>query len=408
MHVIFLAPHFPANQPRFVAGLKKVGARVTAIGDVPVEYLPSSVASMLDGYEAVRSLADIDAVTEAVRRIQKRGPWVHRLEATVETHVLIAAEVRERTGIPGTSLQTTNFCRDKFEMKRFLAARGVPCAAHAAIDSRDDALAFIQEVGFPVILKPRLGAGAAGTYRIDDVEQLDRILKEEGVGTRKDVWAMEAFISGHEGFYDTLVVGGRVVFEAVNHYYPNVLEGMRTSWISPQIITTNRIHADGYTKLRKFGRQVISDLGLGTTATHMEWFAGPKGLAFSEIGARPPGVCFWDMYCAANDFDLYEEWARAVCWESYEGRPSHNYSAGIVSLRPNRSGTIRGTVGLDEVQRRYGPYILDAHIPAPGSKTAPVGSGYMGHAWMRVRHPDYDACRAMMDDIGRTFQLIAE
>jgi hypothetical protein len=41
-------------------------------------------------------------------------------------------------------------------------------------------------------------------------------------------------------------------------------------------------------------------LGIGTAATHMEWFFGPKGLKFSEIGCRPPGVGHWDVYCAAN------------------------------------------------------------------------------------------------------------
>jgi hypothetical protein len=40
----------------------------------------------------------------------------------------------------------------------------------------------------------------------------------------------------------------------------------------------------------------------------MEWFFGPRGLKFSEIGCRPPGVGVWDLYCAANDFDLYREW----------------------------------------------------------------------------------------------------
>ena len=45
----------------------------------------------------------------------------------------------------------------------------------------------------------------------------------------------------------------------------------------------------------------------------MEWFFGPKGLRFSEIGCRPPGVGQWDSYCAGNEFDLYREWALAVC-----------------------------------------------------------------------------------------------
>jgi hypothetical protein len=38
----------------------------------------------------------------------------------------------------------------------------------------------------------------------------------------------------------------------------------------------------------------------------MEWFYGPKGLKFSEIGCRPPGVGAWDLYCAGNDLDLYK------------------------------------------------------------------------------------------------------
>ena len=39
----------------------------------------------------------------------------------------------------------------------------------------------------------------------------------------------------------------------------------------------------------------------------MEWFYGPKGLSFSEIGARPPGCRLWDLYNFANDFDIYTD-----------------------------------------------------------------------------------------------------
>jgi hypothetical protein len=63
---------------------------------------------------------------------------------------------------------------------------------------------------------------------------------------------------------------------------------------------------------------------------------------------------------------------------------------------------------LDDVQRKYGPFILDAHLPPPGMRTAPVEAGYLAHAWMRVRHPDYDALRLMLDDIGQRLQLVAE
>ena len=50
-------------------------------------------------------------MTEAVRVIQSKV-YVDRLEAVIEAHTLTAAEVREATGIPGTSVRTTWLCRD--------------------------------------------------------------------------------------------------------------------------------------------------------------------------------------------------------------------------------------------------------------------------------------------------------
>jgi hypothetical protein len=31
----------------------------------------------------------------------------------------------------------------------------------------------------------------------------------------------------------------------------------------------------------------------------------------------------------------------------------------------------------------------------------------MANAWVRMRHPDYDALRDMLDDVGRTVQVHA-
>ena len=112
----------------------------------------------------------------------------------------------------------------------------------------------------------------------------------------------------------------RSALEFISHYYPNVLEAMRTRWISPVFITTNRIdQSRGYDEVKEMGKRVISLLGIETSATHMEWFFGPKGLKFSEIGCRPPGVGAWDLYCAANDLDLYREWANAICYGAVDG-----------------------------------------------------------------------------------------
>ncbi len=407
VHVIFLEPAFPGNQREFVRGLHEAGALVSCIATVPFHAFDQELRSWMHSYEQVASTASVEEIERAVRKIQVRGPWVHKLESTVEALMLPAAEARTRTGIPGMSVSQTTLVRDKYQMKKFLAARGVRCAQAAEVETADAARSFVEKVGFPIILKPLAAAGAAGTWRADDVRGLQHAMEESGMAPGRPVM-LEEFISGHEGFWDTLTVNGRVMFEQICHYYPNVLEAMRTRDVSPIVMVTNRIESGGYGELRAFGRQVVAALGIETSATHMEWFYGPKGLFFSEIGARPPGVRVWDLYCTANEIDLYREWANAVVHGRAEPRPTRRYSAGMVALRPNRDGRIVGYSGVEECQRRYGDLIIRQHLPAVGAGTQPVGSGYMGNAWVWARHPDYDLCKAMLEDIGRTLKVWAE
>jgi hypothetical protein len=257
------------------------------------------------------------------------------------------------------------------------------------------------------VLKPAAGAGASGAERVNAPDELEAAIARSGVDQGVEI-AVEEFVEGHEGFYDTISIDGEVAMDFATHYYPNVLEAMRTRWISPQFLATNRLDREpSYGELKEMGRAVIAALDIGTSATHMEWFAGPKGLYFSEIGCRPPGVRCWDLYAAGNDIDIYREWATAIVHGQVSRRPSRQYAAGIIALRPDRDGTISGYEGLDEIQGRHGEWIIDAHLPPAGTPTQPVEAGYMANAWVRMRHPDYDALRGMLDDVGRTIKVHA-
>jgi carbamoylphosphate synthase large subunit len=405
MHVLFVEPSFPTNQKRFVFALKRAGARVTGIGERPAEWLDDDVRSHLDGYEQVRSVVHEESLYEAVRRIQDRS-WVDRLEATVEAHILPVAKVREACGIPGTSVKTAWLCRDKPAMKEALRQAGIPCAQSTAASSPEEAREFARRVGYPLIVKPRSGAGAAGTARVDDDGELEAAITEHRLGHGGSA-AIEEFIEGHEGFWDTLALDGEVVHEFVAHYFPRVLDAMRERWISPYFVTTNRLDAPGYDEIKEMGRKVLEALEIGTSATHMEWFYGPKGLKFSEIGCRPPGVSVWDLHSAAHDLDLYFEWAMLLAHGRPSGRASRRYSAGMIALRPSQDGTIADYRGLDEAHAQVGDSILDAHLPSPGTPTQPVEAGYMANAWVRMRHPDYDELRRRLEYVGRTVKVVA-
>ena len=405
MHAIFIAPSFPAHQKQFVRALAEVGAMVTGIGETDFYELPEDVRGWLSWYERVPSVTDEGALLAAVRRVQAQV-WVDRLEATIESHMLPAAKVRETCGIPGTSYRQTLLCRDKTFMKDFMREHAIPTAASRGVSSAAEVRDFVEAHGYPVILKPKDGAGAAATYYADDETSLQRALDEIG-GSGAQAIAIEEFVTGHEGFYDTLTVGGEVVYEFISHYYPNVLEAMRTRWISPVIITTNRVDSPSYDELKTMGRKVIAALGLQTAPTHMEWFFGDKGLKFSEIGARPPGVGQWDLYSAANDLDLYKEWAHAVAYGSAPGQLSRAYSAAIIALRPTQDGVIDHYEGVERIAEKYNDLVIRAYLPEPGSSTQDVGAGYMANAWLQLKHPDYDELRRILTEIGETVKVVA-
>ena len=404
MNVIFVEPSFPNTQRQFVRALAEVGATVIGIGETAKDHLSDDIRGYLTHYEHVGSVVDHGAMVHAVRMIQSIV-WVDRLEATIEAHVMSAARVREACGIPGTSVTTAYLCRDKPAMKEALRQAGVATAQSVGATSVAEIRDFAAAVGFPLIIKPPDAAGAAGTYKVDDPAQLESVMA--GLSGVPSV-AVEEFVEGHEGFYDTLTIDGTVVHDFISHYYPNVLEAMRTRWISPQIVSTNRVDTvSAYDEIKAMGRQAIAALGIGTSATHMEWFAGPKGLRFSEIACRPPGVGAWDLYSVGNDLDLYKEWASAVVHGAPTQRPSRRFATGMIALRPDRDGQIAGYEGLDEIQGRYGGMIIDAHLPHPGTPTQGVEAGYMANAWVRMRHEDYDQLRAMLDEVGRTVKVRA-
>ena len=156
------------------------------------------------------------------------------------------------------------------------------------------------------------------------------------------------------------------------------------------------------------GARVIEALGIETSATHMEWFYGPKGLRFSEIGCRPPGVGAWDLYSAANDVDVYREWANGIVHGGAGPRPvapvlRRDRRAAALERTARSTGTAASTTSATATTSGSST----PTCPTPARRTQPVEAGYMANAYVRMKHPDYDVLHGMLDDVGRTVHVHA-
>ncbi|MFO1055287.1 MAG: ATP-grasp domain-containing protein [Planctomycetota bacterium] len=405
MHVLFLAPDTHVYNHGFVRALHGLGARVSAIGLAPRERLSATVRGLIADYRTCTRMLDTEVLLATARELATTQPF-DRIETIEEPLVEAAAVLRERLGLPGLSVRTARLCRDKAQMKEFLRGHGVACAQSTGASSEAEVRAFCERVGFPVIVKPIAGFGSLDTHRIGSAKELDALLPNLRIGEQRRV-AVEEFIEGHEGFFDTIVDGQGVRMDFAAHYYPGCLEAAQDRGIVPQIAVTNRIEQDGYAELRTMGRRVIDLLGLRNTATHMEWFFGPKGLKFSEIGARPAGEKIWDMYAVGNEFDVYDEWARAVFDMPSSRAPSRRFAVGSVQIRPDRDGRFVGHTGVEELRRRFWQHVYEYEVPAIGTPTKGLDKGWLVNTWFRLRHADYDELRRLMTEFGNIVKSFA-
>ena len=404
MHVLFLAPDTHVYNHGFLRALKGLGVRVSAIGMTGAGQMSPAARNLLDGYRHCPRLLEAEELRRAARELAQ--PAFDRIETIDEPLVEPAALLREALGVPGLPLRTAKLCRDKVAMKRFLRENAIPCAQSASVSSSADAFAFAEREGYPVIVKPIAGYGSLQTFRCQDRDELDRALQQLHPSDNRPV-AIEEFIEGHEGFFDSLCDAEGVRHDFAAHYFPGCLEAAQHRWISPQIAVTNRIEHGGDEELRALNRRVTDALGIRNAATHMEWFFGPKGLKFSEIGARPAGEKIWDMYGVANEFDIYREWALTILGRPSEQRPSRRFAAGSIQIRPSQDGNISGHRGLQAAWERCGAAIYEQSVPAVGTPTKGLDRGWLVNTWFRLKHADYDQLRTLMTFLGETVKADA-
>ena len=226
---------------------------------------------------------------------------------------MAAAQVREACHIPGTSVRTAWLCRDKPSMKQVLREAGVPDRRLRRGRNADQVREFAAQVGYPLILKPRSGAGAAGTTRVDSDSDLGpgagrlrrrRRHLDRGRGVRR----------GPRGVLRHLVDRRPAGLRVRLALLPERAGGDA----DPVDLPAVRLHQPG--RLRRRLRPAQGAWGAGSTR---RWASAPppptwsgssgrRGCASPRSAAGPSGVGAWDLYAVGNEIDIYREWANAV------------------------------------------------------------------------------------------------
>jgi len=357
MNFIFLSPNFPKTYYHFTAALKRNGVTTLGIGDEPYDHLSQECKDSLVEYYKVNSLENYDEVYRACAFFAFKYGKIDWMESNNEYWLLRDAQLRTDFNVT-TGLRNHNIDGIKYKsrMKEFYAKAGVKTARYHLVSTYEEGMAFIAEVGYPVIVKPDNGVGAAATYKLkneDDVRAFYNDLPHVQ-------YIMEEFINGTIVSYDGICDSNRDIIFETSHYFPDPVMDIVNDGLDLWYYSRKQIPED----LKDAGRRTIKAFDSNSRFFHCEFFVlnedkeglGKKGDIFGlEVNMRPPGGYSPDMMNYANDINVYQIWANMVCYDQgYFDPEQRPYCCVYASQR--RGGSYKH--GHHEIYANFGHNIL--------------------------------------------------
>lgn len=314
MNFIFISPQFPHTYWNFCDRLHRNGVNVLGIGDSPYDELEENLKRSLTEYYRVESLEDYDQVLRAIGFFTFKYGKIDWVESNNE--YWLAQDARLRTDFhitTGVNQDEVGGFKSKSAMKAYYAKANVPTARCHKISTQEAAEAFLEEVDYPVIVKPDTGVGAIDTYKLENASDLERFFDD----LPSVPYVMEEFIEGDICSYDAITDSRcQPLFESMTVWPPSIMDIVNEQ-IDLAYYTADEVPPE----LARLGRATAEVFGARSRFIHLEFFrltkerkglGKPGDFVALEVNMRPAGGYTPDMMNFAHSTDVYQIWADMV------------------------------------------------------------------------------------------------
>lgn len=317
MNVVFISPHFPLYFHNFCSRLKIRGVNVLGIGDASYSEISNETKASLSEYYRVDNLEDYNQVYKAVAYFISKYGRIDFVESQNEYWLETDARLRSDFNInSGTKFEDLAVMKYKSKMKAVYESVGLSVARYCLVDTFENALAFIEKVGYPVVVKPDNGVGATSTYKLKNQGELEYFF-----ATKDDrIYIMEEYVNGHVETFDGITDSNKNILISnstimLNSIMDNVNDHCDTAFC-------NRFVAGS--DIEEVGTKVVKAFDTRSRFFHFEFFRleadkeglGKKGdLVGLEVNMRAPGAYMPDMMNFSYESDVYTIWADMVIYD---------------------------------------------------------------------------------------------
>lgn len=373
MNFVFISPYFPNNFYNFCVALKEAGIRVLGIGDLEYDNLRPELKESLTEYYKVDNMEDYSQLVKACGYFTHKYGKIDRIESNNEHWLETDARLRTDFNVDGLKIKDIEDMKPKSRMKEVFKKAGVNVARGRVVDNIETARKLIDEVGYPVVVKPDKGVGAADTFKINNDAELANFFENKA-----DLdYIMEEFIQGEIQTFDGLVdKEGNIVFSSSMIYKDGIMEtvnqGLDMYYYIPKELPEDIVEV---------GVKTAEAFNLKERFFHFEYFKLDDGrIVALEVNVRPPGGLTLDMFNYANDINVYRQYANIVADGNFDADISRKYNCFYIG----RKNFINYKNSLEDILNNYSEYIV-YHEPI-----SPVLAPAIGDYGFVLRTEDID------------------
>lgn len=328
MNFVYLSPHFPPQYRAFPIALKRLGATVLGLADEPYEQIPGELKSALSEYYRVPDMLHYDQMVRAMGYLTHRYGKIGGIDSHNEFWLETEARLRTDFNIEGYKAEDIPRIKKKSVMKKVFEKSGLPAARGKVLRSLRGALAFAEEVGYPLVAKPDMGVGASHTYKITNPTEMVNLFK---AGLPAD-FIFEEFIQGGIISFDGLADERcEPVFFTSHIFSQGIMETVNDD-MDIFYYSVREIPVD----LERAGRALLKAFRVQKRFFHFEFFrTNDHQLVPLEVNMRPPGGLTTDMFNYANDMDIYAGWANLIVNNRFDLAYERSYYCAYVGRKNN-------------------------------------------------------------------------
>ena len=374
--IIVVAPECVGGQ-RVLEAARAVGCRVVAAAVVPPEQeeniLWHLVSTPKNPGTCDRAIwrSDFASLADALADEKDVVAVIPGSEFGVEA----AERLAEHFGVRGNPAATSSVRRNKFEMKRAIAAAGLDHARGTLVRSAEEAVAFVRaNIAYPVIVKPPDGAAALNVFKCRDEAELRTAVAcvletPDGYGKVPYAAVVEEFIPGDEYAVNLFGDADKLEVTSVWRYDWTTTPYCRHCYLNEIL---QDLDDPALADLCAYAKRLYRAVGIRLGPAHAEIRLSPRGPVAMEIGARMMGCDKETFVDAGMHLDVPMETVKvfATGRSDMPEHPRMRERLGHATLPYVVGGTVTAVRGMDVI-RALPTFFLEDVPVKPGDQISP-------------------------------------